>query len=273
MTTPILQANPGSFNFSPTIIPQSAGDVEEARVRRLMDLAKLRELTLAPGFQQQQLNLTKQSQENEKQYRTGVLSETSAHNVAEEGHWAQLLGLDQQKLKETAREHDSALSELGDYHKGILRNQLTEGFMAHLAPLYAGNPEVIQNVLKNRDLPELSASVQLLNDKHNKTLADTTMSQINLAKQKGLDTSVISENLKTTNPEAYSLIKDKIPLATTAPQPKINVGSLLAKSVKYGTGPGLLLNIGQQISKLKRSDFLLGGTNINDFAKQLVTPE
>jgi hypothetical protein len=216
MASPLLFAQPPSFNLNPTIFPPTAGDLEESRIRRQVDLAKLRELTLAPNFEQQRLNLARQGQTAEQQYRSGVLSENVSHNVAEEKHWADLLGLDQNKLKETAREHDSALSELTDYHRGVLRNQLTDSFMAHLAPLYAGNPEVIQNVLKNRGLPELSAAAQLLVDKQNKTAADTTLQQINLGKTKGIDTTPLIENLKTTNPDAYNLIKDRVPSNSTS---------------------------------------------------------
>jgi hypothetical protein len=266
MGTQILRTQPGNFDFRPNIIPPTQGDLEEARIKRLVDLAKLKELTLAPGFEQQRLDLTRNAQTNEQQYRTGVLNESVSHNVAEEKHWADLLGLDQDKLKETAREHDTALSELGDYHKGVLRNQLTDSFMAHLAPLYANQPELVQNVLKNRGLPELSAAAQMLGEKQNQTLADTTLSQINLAKSKGLDTTPLLENLKVTNKPAYDLIKDKLP-TETLPTTSASTAHKLGTFAKYAgpAGLGYLLyeggkGVAKKVNPKSIGDFIRGLT-------------
>lgn len=218
MATPVLYAQPQNFNFSPGIIPPSPGDLEEARIRRSMDLAKLRELTLAPGFEQQRLNLAGQAQTNEQKYRTGVLSETSTHNIEEEKHWADLLGLDQSKLQETARQHNTALSELTDYHKGLLKNQLAGDFMAHIAPLYTGDPKKVQAatgaltpILDKLGLHQITAGLELATQKQNQDLAKTTLSQIELAKKAGVDHTPILSNLKATDPDVYDMIKGQFP--------------------------------------------------------------
>src|SRR4051812_14699490 len=96
----ISQAVPQNLNIRPSIIPPSAGDLEEARIRRQLDLAKLRELTLAPGMEQQRINLSAQTAKADQNYRSGALAESSAHNVAEEKHWAETLGLDKERLAE-----------------------------------------------------------------------------------------------------------------------------------------------------------------------------
>lgn len=97
MATPILQAVPGNFNFTPGIIPPSPGDLEEARIKRLIDLARLKQLQQDPLIQQQQLQLQRQA--------TG---ETGRHNVATEAE-------SNAQLAEAVRQHhvDALLRQSG----------------------------------------------------------------------------------------------------------------------------------------------------------------
>lgn len=239
MATPVLYTQPQNFNFSPGIIPPSPGDLEEARIRRSMDLAKLRELTLAPGFEQQRLNLAGQAQTNEQKYRTGVLSETSAHNVAEENHWSQMLGLDKAKLDETTREHNAALSELGDYHKGVLKNQITDSLITHFAQQYQ-LPEfapVFRELLNKRGVGELSAAHEMVQQQKVEG-ADKKFTELKTLRSKGVDIAPMLESIKTTQPDLHSLLQIK--LATEAmsgvTKPK---ASKLTRALTSVTLPGL----------------------------------
>jgi hypothetical protein len=80
MATPILQANPGMFNFRPTLLAPTQGDLEEARVKHLLDLAKLAQLQQEPLIQSQNIDLQRQRLALDKLGTT----ETGRHNVATE---------------------------------------------------------------------------------------------------------------------------------------------------------------------------------------------
>jgi hypothetical protein len=111
MATPILQARPGNFNFSPSIIPPSAGDLEEARIRQLMDRAKLLQLQQEPGLQQQHLNLAQQQMDLARQQA----SEQSSHNVATEAESNAMLA---ESIKQHATEALLRKMEIGSQERG-----------------------------------------------------------------------------------------------------------------------------------------------------------
>lgn len=100
-----------TFNdfLKPIILPQSAGDMEEARIRRLMDLAKLEQLRRELGLQERQVSLAERSAktnetlgfanlsldqkktevakflaDNNVKHDAAALSEANRHNVATE---------------------------------------------------------------------------------------------------------------------------------------------------------------------------------------------
>lgn len=99
---------PNNF-LSPIILPQSPGDMEEARIRRLMDLARLEQLRREPGFQERQVSLQERNAktnetlgfanlsldqkkaevakflaDNNVKHDAGALAEATRHNVATE---------------------------------------------------------------------------------------------------------------------------------------------------------------------------------------------
>lgn len=80
MATPIFRVQPGNFDIHPNILPPTQGDLEEARVKHLLDLARLTQLKQEPLIQQQQLDLQRQRMALEKL----GLGETGRHNVATE---------------------------------------------------------------------------------------------------------------------------------------------------------------------------------------------
>jgi hypothetical protein len=80
MATPILQANPGTFNLRPTILPPTQGDLDEAKIKHLLDLAKLTQLQQEPLIQSQNMDLQRQRLALDKLGTT----ETGRHNVATE---------------------------------------------------------------------------------------------------------------------------------------------------------------------------------------------
>lgn len=229
----ILSTSAPSFmDIRPNIIQPSAGDLEEARIRRSLDLAKLRELTLAPEFEQQRLNLAKQGQmaeqqyrttalANEQQYKTGALAETSAHNVAEEKHWAELLGVDHAKLQEAARQHNTSLSELTDYHQGVLKNQLAGDFMAHVASLYTGDPSkvaattgALTPILDKLGLHQITAGLSLAIKDQRATAAKRNAAELtSVATTHGVNSSVFNKLLEDAkrDPETWSDTQPLLP--------------------------------------------------------------
>lgn len=103
MATPVY-ASPLGLDIRPDIVGPSQGDLEEARIKRLLDLARLTQLKQEPLIQQQQIDLQRQRLALEQL----GLGETGRHNVkTEEQSNAQ--------LAEAVRQHktDSLLRQMG----------------------------------------------------------------------------------------------------------------------------------------------------------------
>src|SRR5436190_1092268 len=90
--------------LQPTVLGPTPGDLEEARIRRLIDLAKLVQLQQDPLIQQQQLNLQRQRLALEGT----TAAETGRHDVATENQATS-------QLAEMVRQHhvDSLLKQAG----------------------------------------------------------------------------------------------------------------------------------------------------------------
>lgn len=98
------QAVPSGFRLNPTILGPTQGDNEEARIRRLLDLARLAQLQQEPKIQQQQADLQRQRLALEM----SGYGETGRHNVATEQ-------LAQKSLEENVKQAttDALLKQMG----------------------------------------------------------------------------------------------------------------------------------------------------------------
>lgn len=116
-------------NLRPTILGPTPGDLEEARIKRLIDLARLREIQQAPDIQARQLAL----QERE----AGTRETLGFSNLSLEQQKAQV----SQFLAEHGVKHDeSALAEAGRHNKtteDLTRSQIGAGLQEHTMALLA----------------------------------------------------------------------------------------------------------------------------------------
>lgn len=152
-----LNSTFNSDAFRPIIRP-ATGDSLETQLR----LAQIANLQSEGQDRTAQRSLQALSLQEQRAHNEAMFKEGATHNIEEEKHWANLIGVDKEKLAEMARQHNQSLSELSDYHKNELKTQLTSQLAGHLINASATNPayspDIIMSMLAKRDVPELLAA-------------------------------------------------------------------------------------------------------------------
>lgn len=210
--SPVGNAN----GLQPTIIAPTTGDLEEARIRRLIELAKLKQLQQDPLVQQQQLAL-QQSQVSEAG-RHNVATEAEAHSTLEatiKQHQTDALlrqaglDIDQRGQDVTARGQDinartAVQGEVGLNERAQLaaQTQTTDTLIGHilgnfpqaedkmqLAKVLAlrGNPELLKVLTESGKTgtgdPLADATLEYMKNKKAATPAAATNSTLDLLKK------------------------------------------------------------------------------------------
>lgn len=152
----------GFLNPQPTIIPPSAGDLEEARIRRALDLAKLKQLQDSSSFQERDQLLQQRAQdvtqrgqdiesENNRQRiaveQAGLSLTQRAQDVTQRGQDIEARGQDVSANAAKDREHMGLLTDL-------LRNHVDHGgdlATAARAARAAGVPELANQLDKEQE--------------------------------------------------------------------------------------------------------------------------
>lgn len=159
MATPILQANPGNFNFTPGFIPPSAGDLAESHIRQQLDLAKLKQLQLDPEFEKQRIELAKQTlglQRDDSQIRQSL--GIRGQNVEMRGQDVTMRGQDQNLPESAARIREA--DALAGQHK--IQSHMMAAQM--LQTMFPDKPNIGRDFITNiaETDPELSAAKPIL---------------------------------------------------------------------------------------------------------------
>lgn len=181
MATPILQATPPNFDFRPNIIPPSAGDLEEARIRRLMDTAKLRNLNLEPLQQQRMYELQKAG-----------LSETTGYHQAQIADMATGRNLEARGQDVQMRGQNLTM----DAHKEALKSSTENNILAHAISRPDIPLSVYAETAKQFGFPELGNALSMHHDEMQTEKAKQLGTALKTAASSG-DTKTYSELLNT----------------------------------------------------------------------------
>lgn len=116
MASRTLYAQPSFTDMRPTILGPSAGDLEEARIRRLMDTAKLFNLQQEPVFQQKALDLQRSQLDETSRYHQSEIADRAT------GRQLEARGQDVQQ-----RGQDMTM----DAHKEALKSATANNILSH----------------------------------------------------------------------------------------------------------------------------------------------
>lgn len=167
MATRILSTAPSYMDFRPGFIPPSAGDLEEGRIRREMDLAKLKNLQLEPEHQRRLLALQEAGLRETTSYHSGQLaSDTRTQNINMRGQDVQMRG------------QDMASQE----HKDALRSSTINNILAHAISRPDVPLSVYAETAKQFGFPEVANSFATAHDNEQTTKAKQLGSALVAAK-------------------------------------------------------------------------------------------
>lgn len=227
MATPILYAQPQNFNFTPGIIPPSAGDLEEARIRRLMDTAKLFNLRQEPVQANRMYELQKSQ-----------LAETSGYHQAQIADMATGRKLESRGQDVTMRGQDMTM----DAHKEALKASTANNILAHAISRPDIPLSVYADTAKQFGFPELGNALSTHHDEMQTEKAKQLASALKTAATSG-DTKTYGELLNTYKamPDFQELapkIKATIPEYTKDLDPtKPGIQTVAPKNNPYANDP------------------------------------
>jgi hypothetical protein len=174
MPVSIFQSEP--LNIRPSIVGPSAGDLEEARIKRLIDLAHLRQLQEAPLAQRRAELL----QSRGLDIQQANVTEGGRHNLVDEQ-------LAADRLVQAAKEHEGTLkSQSEGYKAGVVQTLI--GHAQQLGLDLNTLPSVLSKTLAKSGYPELSSAMAEHADEVIKPKVNAVLSNISkLPTQKQAD--------------------------------------------------------------------------------------
>lgn len=201
---------PGGGGLSPTIIPPSAGDREEARIRRLMDMAKLHQMQMDPQFEQRRLQLAERGLGLQQEQQTT----------------AKQLGLRGQDIDMRGQDVQMRGQDIGaQANRDEMRQRTLNNIISTAASRPDISPKQWAKVAEEFGFPEVSNSFKAM---HEETQNDTA---------KKMASSLVALK-KAGDPEAYGTFLDTI---KTNPEAADLTPRILktAKDMGYDIGPDL----------------------------------
>ena len=198
------------LQIQPRIIGPSAGDLEEARIRRLTDLAKLRSLEMAPEqeerlFRQRQAEFGKNTQLAER----GLGLQERGQNLSYD---ADLLRDSTQR-----RGQDLGMQESGERNKTQIANTLF-----NLAADPNTNLEVLSEFARTKGEEGLAKSLEVVRGKELDTEVQKFLPALAVAKQAGDTEGYLAglESAKARGPKFVERLRASAPEYATDLDPK-----------------------------------------------------
>lgn len=203
MAPNILYAQPSqNFNLNPTILPPSQGDLEEGRIRRATDLARLTNLQQAPWLEQRKLALSQAAQDEVAKYHEGEL------NLTARGQDVQQRGQDTTYAAETRGQ---------DMHQTESQNAIKAALTQHiltLAHTYTDfHLDDLADVAKQNGLPELQNTLTSAQNKHIEAAAPAALQKLDALKgdPNGFQTMLSTIKSDKLGPGLLKKVQDTAP--------------------------------------------------------------
>jgi hypothetical protein len=239
-----IQAIPENLNIRPTFIPPSAGDLEEARIRRLMDTAKLYNLQQEPIFAQKHLDLQRSQ-----------LNETAGYHQAELADRATGRQLEARGQDVQMRGQDMTM----DAHKEALKSATANNILSHAIARPDIPLSVYADTAKQFGFPELGNALATHHDEL-QTRGDTKTYGEMLNTYKAMpDFNELAPKIKATIPE-YAKDLDPTKPGVQTKAPTSTIGETLGEALNVPLALRRLGNINTKpVSKFFR-DIYSGAT-------------